>query len=208
MGPPETLVLAIRERLRIQNFVETGTYRGDTAAWASRHFPHVFTIELSPVFYAEAQTRFHVQPNVRVLNGDSSTMTREVLNGLAQPALFWLDAHWSGLDTAGREIECPVMAEIALINNSPLAHVVLIDDARLFCSPPPPPHRADLWPDLASMMAALSQEGRRYVVLTEDVFIAVPCSEQGWLMKILQDTAALTMQKHGRLAKWWEKIRP
>ena len=52
MGPPEDLILALQARLRLGDFVETGTYRGDTAAWAAEHFARVTTIELSPAYCA------------------------------------------------------------------------------------------------------------------------------------------------------------
>jgi hypothetical protein len=206
MGPPEALIMALQQRLGLGDFVETGTYRGDTAAWAAGHFPRVTTIELSPAYCAAAQTRFHDQPNVRVLGGDSSTVLREVVPALAGPALFWLDAHWSGLDTAGQEAECPLLAEIALINAAPLPHVLLVDDARLFCAPPPHPHRAAQWPDLAATVSVLGAGGARHVVLWQDVFVAVPAAARELLNAWLQQEAGVA-RPAGRLAKWWEKIR-
>ena len=206
MGPPEALILALQKRLGLADFVETGTYRGDTAAWAAGHFSRVTTIELSPAFHAAAQARFHGRSEVRALQGDSSTVLQAVVPALAGPALFWLDAHWSGLDTAGREAECPLLAEIGLINASPLAHVVMVDDARLFCAPPPRPHRAEQWPDLAATLAVLHDGGRRHVVLTEDVFVAVPAGIRDFLNEWLQDNAE-TARTEGRFARWWKKMR-
>jgi len=209
MGPPAGLVLALQKRLDLAEFVETGTYRGDTADWAGRHFARVTTIELSPAFHAAATARFQAQPRVRTLGGESVAMLRAVVPALARPALFWLDAHWSGLDTAGREAECPVLGELAVINASPHDHVVLVDDARLFCAPPPRPHRAEHWPDLASLLASLGAGGRRHVVLVEDVFAAVPAAERGFLTTFLQDQSARAAPRAaGRLARWKTKILP
>lgn len=206
MGPPEALVLALHGRLGFDDFIETGTYRGDTAAWAAGHFARVTTIELSPAFHAAAQARFLAQPAVRCLVGDSPTALREIVSALAGPALFWLDAHWSGLDTAGRDAECPLLAEIAVINAVPRTHTVLVDDARLFCAPPPPPHRAEQWPDLHTTLAALRDQGRRHVVMCGDVFVAVPAGERGFLNGWLQYQAR-TVLSAGWLARWWERIR-
>jgi hypothetical protein len=207
MGPPAALTIALQRRLGIEDFIETGTYQGDTAAWAAGHFARVTTIELSPTYHAAAQARFCDQPNVCTLAGDSVVALRAVVPNLASSAIFWLDAHWSGLDTAGREVECPVLAEVALINASLIEHVVLIDDARLFCEPPPRPHRAEQWPGLATIVAALHQEGRRHVILLQDVFVAVPASEREWLAGVLQDarTDAAVRPRH-RLMKWWRKF--
>jgi len=206
MGPPEALVLALQAQLGLSEFVETGTYRGNTAAWAGRHFAHVATIELSPAFHAAALERFRLQPNVRALCGGSADVLREIVPALTAPALFWLDAHWSGVDTAGREAECPVLEEIALINASPAAHVVLVDDARLFCAPPPRPHRAAQWPDLAGVTNALGAGGRRHVVLTEDVFVAVPADAREFLTGWLQDNVA-TAPAVSPVQRWWRRLR-
>jgi hypothetical protein len=208
MGPPEGLVLALQKRLALGEFVETGTYRGETAAWAARHFARVTTIELSPSFHAAAQARFQAEPRVRALGGGSVAVLREVVPALAGPAVFWLDAHWSGLDTAGREAECPVLDEIATIDASPHDHVVLVDDARLFCAPPPRPHRADHWPNLATLTARLVAGGRRHVVLSGDVFVAVPAAEREFLTAFLQDAAAEAAPPGtGWLARWKARFR-
>jgi len=206
MGPPAALTLALQRQMGIQDFIETGTFEGHTTAWAAAHFIRVTTIELSPAYHAAAQARFFAQPNVRTMAGDSMAALHAVVPKLQAPAIFWLDAHWSGLDTAGREVECPVLAEIALINASPLAHVVLIDDARLFCAPPPRPHRAEQWPGLATIVAALGQEGRRHVVLFEDVFVAVPTGEREWLAGVLQDMAADTTPRRTGFGKLWRRL--
>ena len=35
MGPPDWLVDRVRERFRVRTFIETGSYLGETAAWAA-----------------------------------------------------------------------------------------------------------------------------------------------------------------------------
>ncbi len=207
MGPPETLVLALQRRLGLDDFIETGTYRGETAAWAAEHFARVTTVELFPELHTAAQVRFRAKPGVRALGGDSPAVLREIVPALAGAALFWLDAHWSGLGTAGREAECPLLEEITLINAVSRTHTVLVDDARLFCAPPPRPHRAGHWPDLAATVSALGDRGRRHVVLFQDVFVAVPAGERDFLNAWLQDEAAAA-RPAGRLAQWWRKVRP
>lgn len=205
MGPPEALVLALQLRGGVEHFVETGTFRGDTASWAAGHFDQVITIELSPAFHAAALVRFHDQPKIRVLSGDSAAMLSVVATELKRPAIFWLDAHWSGSDTAGRSAECPVLAEIAAIDATRLAHFILVDDARLFAAPPPRPHCAAQWPDLATIVAALHGGGRRYIVLFDDVLVAIPSSDRQYLTTWLQDHPVLSARR-GRLARWWHSI--
>src|SRR4051794_1532265 len=96
VGPPESLVLALQRKWGLSEFVETGTHLGNTVAWAAAHFDRVTSIELSPAFHASAKARFAAQPGISLLNGDSSAMLRQIVSTLSQPALFWLDAHWSG----------------------------------------------------------------------------------------------------------------
>ncbi len=206
MGPPADLILALRQRLQVQDFVETGTYRGDTAAWAAEHFTLVATIELSPEYHTAATARFRGQPQVRVLLGDSGARLRQVAAELPGPAIFWLDAHWSGLDTAGRETECPLLAELAILNVAPVTHTLLVDDARLFAAPPPRPHRAECWPDLGAVLDALRAGGRRHVVMFEDVLVAVPATERAFLTGWIQDALA-ARRPASRLGRWWQKLR-
>ncbi|HTY94091.1 MAG TPA: hypothetical protein VMC02_09395, partial [Steroidobacteraceae bacterium] len=104
-GPPEDLVLRLKEILGLQEFIETGTFRGDTAAWAARHFARVTTIEWAESYHAAAQQRFRATPGVRALRGHSVEVLEAIVPELKAAALFWLDAHWSGGDTAGSEAE-------------------------------------------------------------------------------------------------------
>jgi hypothetical protein len=92
-----------------------------------------------------------------------------------------------GSDTSGEGYECPVMAEIAVINSYSKPHIILVDDARLFSAPPPHPHDASQWPDLNAVVSALDNRGARYVVLFEDALIAVPMSLKPFLVKYLQE---------------------
>lgn len=204
MGPPQQVLQAIRDRLGITHFVETGTLRGETAAWAAGVFGHVTTIELSETYHRAAVARFARQSSVQPLFGDSATILQRLVPTLSGPAIFWLDAHWSGLDTAGSESECPVMAEIQAINSSGAEHVILVDDARLFCSPPPKPHKAEQWPDLITIVTALAQQGRRYVALFEDVLLAFPAVQREFAVELLQDAASKTHRQQRR--GWWARL--
>lgn len=35
---PKNFVLTLKNHYRISNFIETGTYKGDTSSWAADHF--------------------------------------------------------------------------------------------------------------------------------------------------------------------------
>jgi hypothetical protein len=188
----------------LEEFIETGTFQGATAAWAAANFARVTSIELSPAYHAAAQKKFVGQPTIRLVCGDSAAALAQIIKQLRQPSLFWLDAHWSGADTAGEKAECPVLGELELINESSLQHVVLVDDARLFCAPPPSPHKADHWPSLSELISALSAGGRRHVVIYEDVFIAVPVEQRRFLDQWLQFQASAS---HRPRFDWLAKMR-
>jgi hypothetical protein len=184
-GVPLELAVRLRNALKLNAAVETGTYRGDSARALAGVFEHVHTIELSPELHEQA--RQAAPPNITFHLGDSATVLGEVLASADEPLLFWLDGHWSGGPTAGADNECPVMAEIAAIDGYALAagSVILIDDARLFLSPPPPPHRREQWPGFLEVVDLLRQAHERYVTMLEDVIIAVPASAR----RVVEDYA-------------------
>jgi hypothetical protein len=174
-GVPRGLVLWLRDTFMVDVFVETGTNRAETAVWASANFKRVYTIEAHGPLYQRAIEAFGDRKNIQFLQGDSRTHIRSLLTFLAEPAIFWLDAHWCGEHTFGKSDECPVVGELELLNTSKVAHIVLIDDARLFLAPPPPPHESNHWPDITTICKLLSiHDSNRYVVVHDDVIIGVP----------------------------------
>ena len=94
----------------------------------------VWTIELSDEYFTRASSRFSARSDVHVIHGRSEDRLPAVLADVVGPAVFWLDGHWSGGDTAGEERECPILDEIAAIDAWDHAggSAILIDDARLF----------------------------------------------------------------------------
>lgn len=81
----------------------------------------------------------------------------------------------------------------------------MVDDARLFCAPPPRPHRAEHWPDLAVTTSVLVAGGRRHVMLVEDVFVAVPNEQRAFLDRWLQDAAEVP-RRAGWLERWRKRV--
>lgn len=115
-----------------RNFVETGTFQGDTAARMAAFGFEVCTIELSEELHRRAVERFAGQPKVRCMQGDSAEMLPGVVAGLTQPALFWLDGHYSGEGTAKAAVETPVLAEIACLATERVRRPELIDRCSLY----------------------------------------------------------------------------
>ena len=175
MGPPTELILNLKYKYGVKDFIETGTYHGDTAAWASSHFENIITIEYSKHLYDETLAKYRGLQNIRFIFGDSRAQLKEIVREVSHPAIFWLDSHWSGSNTYGQNDECPLIEEILAIVTSKWAHFVFIDDARLFMSPPPRPHRIEQWPSIDEVIEAIKSGNHKYyIVLFEDVIIAVP----------------------------------
>jgi hypothetical protein len=135
--PPPVVKHAILKdyasRFGLRTLVETGTFAGDTIDAVLRSFDRIVSIELSDTWHARAKARFSREPHVTLLHGDSGTRLSEVLATLDRPALFWLDAHYSGPITARAAIDTPIVQELESIVKHPVrGHVVLIDDLRDF----------------------------------------------------------------------------
>jgi hypothetical protein len=117
----------------VHTFIETGTYRGDTTAWASKHFAQVHSIELGETLYDHCVARFADRDNVHLIHGDSVKSLQRLLPTVNDRIMFWLDAHYSSRDTAKGEVSVPLLDELQVIASHPIKdHVILIDDYRLF----------------------------------------------------------------------------
>lgn len=185
---PEELILFLKRQFDLEDFVETGTFQGNSAAWASGHFKRVFTIEASEPLWRAARTRHARLANIEFVLGNSPQQLKKLLPGLRRP-LFWLDAHWCGPATAGETEECPLLAELAVISAAAIEpKVIVVDDARYFLAPPPTGHnhKWEQWPDLAAVMSALGNCGNPYIVVEDDVIAAVPSAARAALVTFLR----------------------
>jgi hypothetical protein len=174
MGPPENLVLFLKNTFGIMSFVETGTFQGGTAFWASKLFNTVHTIELSETLSETARARFEQAGNIEFVAGDSRRELPKICEKLSGPVLFWLDAHYSAGITAGGGERVPVLGEIEAIDCHMPDAFIMIDDARLFEMPPPQPHAQDEYPSLLQTLEALNRKIKRYIAIVDDVIVAVP----------------------------------
>lgn len=137
--PPHAIkVRVVINQARSHNvrvLVETGTYLGEMARKCSKHFKQIWTIELSETLATEAARRLAKHRNVRVLCGASSALLPQILAGIREPVVFWLDAHYSGGVTAKGATDCPLEHELEIIaEHVRHDHVILIDDVRLMGS--------------------------------------------------------------------------
>jgi len=121
----------------LEVLVETGTYHGDMLDAMRHQFRRLYSIELSERYFIESSRRFEGQAHIKVLHGDSGERLGELVKSITQPALFWLDGHYSAGKTARGMEDTPVLRELEHIFSSHIPrYVILIDDARCFGTNP------------------------------------------------------------------------
>ncbi len=174
MGVPKDLVIKLLMVQPTPNFVETGTFKGDTTFWAAKHFHKVITIELNSELSRQVSQRLDCPRNIEFLIGDSSELMSRVVDQLEGSAVFWLDGHYSGPGTAGVSNECPILAELKALRSA-INPIILIDDARCFLGPPPPPHNPEHWVSIDRLFAYIfSLFPEHTTTIHDDVIISVP----------------------------------
>jgi hypothetical protein len=158
------IVKAYAERYRTRVLIETGTYTGAMVLSLRHQFHRIVSIEVDPSLHARAAQRVRRWPNIELLLGDSEVVLPRVLASLQEPALFWLDGHYSGGITSRGRLNTPVVHELESVLSHPVAsHVILIDDAREFTG------QGD-YPTLAAVRAlALSHRPHSTVAVQDDV---------------------------------------
>jgi hypothetical protein len=158
------IVKAYAERYRTRVLIETGTYTGAMVLSMRHEFRRIVSIEVDPSLHAEAANRVRRWSNIEILLGDSEVILPRVLASLNEPALFWLDGHYSGGITSKGRLNTPIVHELQSVLSHPVAaHVILIDDAREFNG------RGD-YPTLEAVRAlALSHRPQSAVDVHDDV---------------------------------------
>ena len=173
-----SLVEILKGMLPLEIFVETGTLKGDAVHQVHDLFQELYTVESSAEYYERACERFKSDPAIHAFHGPSAKLLAEIMPRLAgRSVLYWLDAHWCGEELATDVSQCPLLDELAAIGHLNEQSVLLIDDARLFLCPPPPPHNAEQWPSLDLVIEGLHSLSRAHEILAlNDVFVYFPSS--------------------------------
>jgi hypothetical protein len=190
-------MMRVREAFSVDLFVETGTLHGGTAAWASGPFRTVVTIELGDHLYERTIDRYGDIDNIEFIHGSSQEMLPGVVEQLDGSAVYWLDAHYSGGETAGENYECPLLDELSAIGDADGEQFLFIDDARDFLSPPPRPHDPNDWPTIDEVILTIRDElgTEYYIVVGEDVIVAVPPAAANLVKLYAQDVATESWQE-------------
>jgi hypothetical protein len=115
-----------------ETFIETGSFYGEGIQQAIESgFEKIISIELSPKYFSICVNRFNLNPNVKIVFGDSYKILPEILPKINSRITFWLDGHNSGEDTAHGDFLAPLIQELNVIKNHHIKdHTIMIDDMR------------------------------------------------------------------------------
>jgi hypothetical protein len=118
------------------DWIETGTYLGDTSLSLSKHSPRVITLEPSRELYEFSRSRLKKKKNVICILGTSEEQFTNAIALVVDEANIWLDGHYSGDITHMGATETPLFFELqTIVEHLPKfkALRVFIDDIR--CCP-------------------------------------------------------------------------
>jgi hypothetical protein len=129
----QRVLKAYANEYNLKVLVETGTCYGDMVEAMKESFEQIYTVELSRPLFEFAKKRFATDKHIEVIQGDSGRELEKIVKKINQPALFWLDGHYSAGITAKGDKVTPIYDELDhIFNSGKIGHVILIDDARLF----------------------------------------------------------------------------
>jgi hypothetical protein len=125
------------KQFKLRILVETGTYLGDMIHALRKDFGKIYSVEIDRDLHDRARERFKRRRNVELILGDSGRELPGILAKISQPALFWLDGHYSGGITGRGLVDTPVLDELgAILTSAKKGSVVIMDDARCFGTDP------------------------------------------------------------------------
>ncbi len=150
----------------IKTLVETGTFRGEMVYAQRNYFDKIISIELSEELHLIAVKRLRNLQNVTLIAGDSAEVLKKIITEIDGPAIFWLDGHYSGFETAKGELVTPINRELDIILGSEQNHILLIDDARLF-------NGENDYPELKEIKTRVLSEKNNYSFTVEDDIIRI-----------------------------------
>ncbi len=166
----------IRQKYSLHILVETGTFLGDTIEFFKPFFKKLYSIELAEDLARDAQQRFANDHHVRILQGDSGEVLKSLIKEIDEPALFWLDGHYSSefflgdkfIKTGKGKKDTPIEEELNVILSSSIKHLILIDDARLFVG-------ENDYPSLPQLKKLVARHNRAYQLeVKNDIIYILP----------------------------------
>ena len=133
------------ERYGCRAFVETGTGAGEGVAYAaSCGFELIYSVEIMHGLALAVALRFAKDQRITIIHGKSESGLKEAVQEIppSMPVVFWLDAHYPGVDyrigapkaEKNETVRLPLERELRLLASlrDLSSDVVLIDDLRIY----------------------------------------------------------------------------
>lgn len=163
-----------RIKYDLKNFVETGTFLGDTIFYFKNKFQNLYSIELSCKLADRAKQRFSSDENILIIQGDSPIELHKLKDLLHEKTLYWLDGHYSSeffyngeyIITEKSDKNTPIERELDILLASEVTNIILIDDARLFTG-------RDDYPTLDVIEKKVKNSGKNYSVCVRNDIIHI-----------------------------------
>ena len=127
----------------LKNLIETGTGAGETLSFVRLlDLDLIQSCEIEKIQFNKLKESF-TDSNIKLWNGNSTTMLKSMMNELNAPALIFLDAHFPGAGYIRTEFKTklysvqetlPLEQELKLISEWEYAKnsVIVVDDLRIY----------------------------------------------------------------------------
>lgn len=123
----QSTFLDLNKKIKIDNIIETGTYRGTTTKFFQANTNiNIYTCEISSRYHQFSRMRFRNLPKIILKKGNSVDFLKEVSKNpeiTNSICFFYLDAHW--------EEHLPLFEELSVILSNWKSPIVMIDDFKV-----------------------------------------------------------------------------
>ena len=126
-----------RNGIKNGNWIETGTYLGDTTKFLAKKYPKslIYSLEPDKKLFQFTKLRLKRFKNVLLVNASSEEYLDKIVSKLNNSTNFWLDGHFSGDVTFKGDQISPILIELGIIEKyiKQMSSIcVFIDDVRDF----------------------------------------------------------------------------
>jgi hypothetical protein len=136
-------ISGLKDKHNLKSYVETGTGIGECLSYAEGFdFDEYHSIEIYEKIHKDAVEKFSHNNKIKIHLGNSYDILPKILPKIEGNTLFWLDAHFPGVDfhyeSFGSEVDknknLPLENELITIkdNFDTKNSVILIDDLRIY----------------------------------------------------------------------------